>query len=55
MPSFPVEGLTEASRRVLVAAGAPDDIADQLAPGWPTRTWRGIPRMGSSAFPNTWG
>ena len=33
MPSFPVEGLTEASRRILLAAGAPDDIADQLA-GW---------------------
>ena len=46
MPSFPVEGLTEVSRRVLVAAGAPDDIADQfgalagqLEPGGASLAW----------------
>ena len=31
MPSFPVEGLTEASRQVLLAAGAPDEHASTVA------------------------
>ena len=51
MPSFPVEGLTEASRRVLVAAGAPDDIADQLARWLANSNLAGHPSHGFQRIP----
>lgn len=51
MPSFPVEGLTEASRQVLLAAGAPDDIADQLARWLANSNLAGHPSHGFQRIP----
>ncbi len=51
MPSFSVEGLTEASSRVLAAAGAPDDIADQLARWLANSNLAGHPSHGFQRIP----